>query len=300
MRDKIIGFFKLVRWFHEVVVVLPFLGLFLTIEYFSIQSNINCTLSGFNFALLCVCIQALIAAGCVLNDIVDRKIDKINKPQTHIVDNAISVQGAWIIFAFLTFIIVVLSIYISVFMFSEWAFISISVYVLSLLYDFYFKRTPLMGNVLMALLTSFIPLVLFFFAKDCIQALNNEKIDVLIYLYAALPFLIIIPRELSLDISDMEGDKADGCTTLPILIGVKKSRMVVVAFLLLIIILSIPVAIKYPYLTGSMAVIDILLLFYLYKLQTTTTRIDYIRIGRFLWFIMILGLVSFTLSTILV
>lgn len=300
MRDKIIGFFKLVRWFHEVVVVLPFLGLFLTIEYFSIQSNINCTLSGFNFALLCVCIQALIAAGCVLNDIVDRKIDKINKPQTHIVDNAISVQGAWIIFAFLTFIIVVLSIYISVFMFSEWAFISISVYVLSLLYDFYFKRTPLMGNVLMALLTSFIPLVLFFFAKDCIQALNNEKIDVLIYLYAALPFLIIIPRELSLDISDMEGDKADGCTTLPILIGVKKSRMVVVAFLLLIIILSIPVAIKYPYLTGSMAVIDILLLFYLYKLQTTATRIDYIRIGRFLWFIMILGLVSFTLSTILV
>lgn len=300
MRDKIIGFFKLVRWFHEVVVVLPFLGLFLTIEYFSIQSNINCTLSGFNFALLCVCIQSLIAAGCVLNDIVDRKIDKINKPQTHIVDNAISVQGAWIIFAFLTFIIVVLSIYISVFMFSEWAFISISVYVLSLLYDFYFKRTPLMGNVLMALLTSFIPLVLFFFAKDCIQALNNEKIDVLIYLYAALPFLIIIPRELSLDISDMEGDKADGCTTLPILIGVKKSRMVVVAFLLLIIILSIPVAIKYPYLTGSMVVIDILLLFYLYKLQTTAIRIDYIRIGRFLWFIMILGLVSFTLSTILV
>lgn len=155
-----------------------------------------------------------------------------------------------------------------------------------------------MGNVLMALLTSFIPLVLFFFAKDCIETLNNEKIVVLIYLYAALPFLMIIPRELSLDISDIEGDKADGCKTLPIVIGVKKSKLIVVAFLLLIIFLSIPVAIKYHYLAISMTVIDVLLLIYIYKLRTTETRIDYIKIGRFLWFIMIFGLVAFTFSTI--
>jgi 4-hydroxybenzoate polyprenyltransferase len=184
-------------------------------------------------------------------------------------------------------------------MFSEWAYISLAVYILSLLYDFYFKRSPLLGNILMALLTSFIPLVLFFFAKDCIEILDNEKIEVLIYLYAALPFLIIIPRELSLDISDMEGDKACGCKTLPIVIGVNKSKLVVVAFLVLIIILSIPVAIKYHYLAISLLVIDILLLIYIYKLRTTETRIDYIKIGRFLWFIMIFGLVAFTVSTII-
>jgi 4-hydroxybenzoate polyprenyltransferase len=296
---KIKAFFKLVRWFHELVVVLPFLGLFFIIDYYSQQSNTGCTLSGFNFAILCFCVQTLIAAGCVLNDIVDRNIDKINKPKTHIVDNTISLKNAIIIFAVLTLMIIALSVYISIYMFSEWAYISLAVYILSLLYDFYFKRSPLLGNILMALLTSFIPLVLFFFAKDCIEILDNEKIEVLIYLYAALPFLIIIPRELSLDISDMEGDKACGCKTLPIVIGVNKSKLVVVAFLVLIIILSIPVAIKYHYLAISLLVIDILLLIYIYKLRTTETRIDYIKIGRFLWFIMIFGLVAFTVSTII-
>lgn len=293
------AFFKLVRWFHEVVVILPFLGLYFIIEYFTQQSKIDCTLSGFNFTILCFCVQTLIAAGCVLNDIVDRKIDKINKPKTHIVDNVISLDSAKIIFTLLTLIIIALSVYISIFMFSEWAYISLSVYVLSLLYDFYFKRTPLLGNILMAFLTAFIPLVIFFFAKDCIESLNNEKISILIYLYAALPFLIIIPRELSLDISDMEGDKACGCRTLPIIIGVKKSKMIVVLFLLFTIILSIPIAIKYHYLSLSLLLIDTLLIIYIYKLRTVETRIEYIRIGRFLWFIMILGLVAFTISTII-
>lgn len=299
MIGKIKAFMKLIRWFHEVVAILPFLGLYFIIKYFSQQNNIDCTLSSYNFVILCFCVQTLIAAGCVLNDIVDRKIDKINKPKTHIVDNIISLKNAKIIFTLLSLIIIILSVYISIFMFSEWAYISLSVYVISLLYDFYFKRTPLFGNILMALLTAFIPLVIFFFAKDCIETLNNEKINVLIYLYAALPFLIIIPRELSLDISDMEGDKAGGYETLPILIGVKKSKLIVVFFLVLIIILSIPIAFKYHYLLLSLTLIDALLIIYIYKLRSVATRIEYIKIGRFLWFIMIFGLVAFTISTII-
>lgn len=299
MLEKTKAFFKLVRWFHEVVVILPFLGLYLIIDYYAQKSNSSCTLSAFNFALLCFCVQSLIAAGCVLNDIVDRDIDKINKPKTHVVDNTISLRNAKIIFILLTIVIIALSVYISIYMFSEWAYISVSVYILSLLYDFYFKRSPLFGNILMALLTSCIPLVLFFFAKDCIETLHNEKINVLIYLYAIFPSLIIIPRELSLDISDMEGDKACGCRTLPIVIGAKKSKSVVFGFLLLIIILSFPVAFQFHYLAISLSVVDLSLFCYIYKLRTTETRIEYIKIGRFLWFIMIFGLVAFTVSTIL-
>lgn len=296
---KLKAFFKLIRWFHEVVVILPFLGLYFIIDYYSKQSNISCELSAINFMILCLCVQSLIAAGCVLNDIVDRDIDKINKPKTHIVDNTISLKNAKIIFASLTLFILLLSIYISLYMFSEWTYISLSVYVLSLLYDFYFKRSPLFGNILMALLTSFIPLVIFFYAKDCISVLQNERISILIYLYAALPFLIIIPRELSLDISDIEGDKANGCRTLPIVIGVKNSRLIVVSLLILIIVLSIPLALKFHYLISSLTIINVLLIIYLIRFQTTNTRIEYIKIGRFLWFIMILGLIAFTISTIM-
>lgn len=299
MLVKLKAFLKLIRWFHELLAILPFLSLYFVINYFVNKSGVECELSAFNFVLTCICVQLLIAAGCVLNDIKDRHIDKINKPKTHIIGNTISLKEARIIFFVLTLLIVLLSIYISINMFKEWAIISASVYISALLYDYYLKRSPLFGNVLMAILTAFIPLILFFFAEDCINALNNEKVNVLIYLYAALPFLIIIPRELSLDISDMEGDKADGCKTLPILIGEKKSKQVVVFLLLLLITLSIPLVFTFQYLALSLIVVDLLILVYIYKLRKVKTRLEYIRIGRFLWFIMIIGLIGFTVSTII-
>ncbi len=295
---KIGAFFKLVRWFHELAVILPFLGLYFTINFYAQKNGVG-SLPVVDFMILCLCVQALIAAGCVLNDIVDRDIDKINKPVTHIVGNVISLKNAWIIFYAFTMVIIALSIYISVFMFWQWSFISLSVYILSLSYDLYFKRSPLMGNILMGVLTAFIPLVLLFFAKDCINAINDQRIVVLIWLYATFPFLIIVPRELSLDISDMEGDRACGCRTLPIIIGAKRSKQLVTFMIIGIIFLSIPVMYYFSYLLLSLTLIDFMLIYYVYRLQKTETRIDYIKIGRFLWFIMLFGLAAFTLSVLI-
>jgi 4-hydroxybenzoate polyprenyltransferase len=296
--DKLIAFFKLLRWFHELLAILPFLALFLVIRYYADKNGITCNLSAFNFVLVCLCVQLLIATGCVLNDIMDRKIDKINKPHTHIIGNKISLRGAIIIFATMTGLLIILSVYISLYIQSAWAFISPGVYILSILYDVYFKRSPLMGNILMAALTAFIPLCIFTFAGDCIRSIGNERVSILVYLYAFFPFLVIIPRELSLDISDMEGDKADNCRTLPILIGARRSKIFVAALIFLIIVISIPVGFLYTYLRISLLLVDALLFVYLYKLRKTETRIEYIRIGRFLWAIMILGLIGFTISTV--
>lgn len=292
------NFFQLIRWFHELLAILPFLSLYLIIDHYVRQSGLPCQLSSFHFFLLCTCVLLLIASGCILNDIMDRDIDKINKPHTHTIGRTVSLKTAIILFASITGLIIALSVYISLYVFKEWAMISAAVYLVSVLYDVYLKRSPLLGNIAIACLASFIPLVIFLFAGECIAALHNERLAVLIYLYALFPFLIIVARELSLDISDMEGDKALGCRTLPIVIGVKRSRVVVLLFLFLVVLLSFFVMCRYAYLSAAFCVVDVLLAVYVYAFQKTHTRIEYIRIGRFLWFIMILGLVGFALSTL--
>jgi 4-hydroxybenzoate polyprenyltransferase len=292
------NFLKLIRWFHELVAIVPFVMLYFVINYCAQASSSSCNLSAGNFSILCICVQLLISAGCVLNDIADRHIDKINKPQTHIVGNKISLAAAKKIFAAITILIIILSVYISVYLFKQWTFISISVYALSVLYSLYLKKSPLFGNITIAVLASSIPLVILFFANNCITQLNNPKITTLIYLYSAFSFLIIVPRELSLDISDIEGDQAGGCKTLPIVIGIKKAKQVVVALILLIIILSLFIMYKYNYLIITFLVVNVLLLVYLYKFNQSNTRLGYIKIGRFLWFIMIIGLIGSALSTI--
>jgi 4-hydroxybenzoate polyprenyltransferase len=61
----------------------------------------------------------LIAAGCVLNDVMDRNIDKINKPKSHVIDNTISLIHSKLIFLAISILIVLLTAYISYYVFTE-------------------------------------------------------------------------------------------------------------------------------------------------------------------------------------
>src|SRR5690606_20091952 len=104
---------------------------------------------------LCVCVQLLIAAGCILNDIMDRDIDKINKPINHIVNNHFSLKQVIWFFILFSIVTLLLSVYISLNIFIEWSWISLSVYISSFLYNVYLKKSPLFGNILIALMAGF-------------------------------------------------------------------------------------------------------------------------------------------------
>ena len=290
-------FFLLIRWWHELLAILPFGLLFLIIKFNLLHKNISCNLLYTDFAVICFCVQLLMASGFIFNDIIDRKIDKVNKPDKYIIDRTISLNLAIRYFVFITILVIGISIYIISFIFKEWIFFCTGVYILSIIYSLYLKKLPLIGNVVIAALASFIPIILLFSTKQCLTLISDNKITILIYLYAIFPFSIIIPREISLDMEDIEGDKVGHCKTIPILIGIKKTKQIINLMIRLGMSRSIVIICKYSYFKLPYILVNGLLVFYLYKFNKSKTKDEYKNSRNLLWIIMILGLVGFAIST---
>jgi 4-hydroxybenzoate polyprenyltransferase len=290
------NFFSLIRWWHELLAILPFGALFFIIKLRLFQKNISCNLSLTNFVIICFCVQLLMASGFIFNDIIDRKIDKVNKPGKCIIDYNISLKLAICYFIFTTVLIIGISIYIINFIFHEWIFFCTGVYILSIIYSLYLKKLPLIGNIVIAGLASFIPIVQLFSSKQCLALIADYKVTTLIYMYAFFPFSIIIPREISLDIEDIEGDKIGHRKTIPILIGKERTKKVIILMVLSGIIMSLFISHKYSFLRIPYTIVNALLVFYLFSFIKSQHKVDYKRSRNFLWIIMILGLVGFAIS----
>lgn len=294
MLTKIKAVFVLMRWFHELVVMTPFIALYSTTYYLS-DGRMYTSFPG--IILLCFTVQLLIAAGCVMNDIRDKDIDAVNKPNTRIIGRIYSIRESYVLFIVLTCLILISSIVLTRYFFPEWWWICIIVTFFSFVYNLWLKRTPLFGNLLMAAMTASIALMIKLFMFEDLVHLNNEKLNLLFDLFAFISFAIIVPRELSLDISDLEGDLSDECYTLPAKIGKKKSKWVVVFLLALLMIGGAYIQYLYPHQRITFGVGTGLLIFYCFWLFRCKVRIEYIRAGRFLWGIMILMFVLATIFT---
>lgn len=291
MFPKLIALFKIMRYFHELVVMIPFIAL-----YFIVYSQSK-TPESFHAShaipsmLMCFSVQLYLAAGCIFNDIMDLEIDRVNKPNTRILERVFSLRTAWYIIFVLLLLQVATSFVLSKFFLWQWAIISPLVFFFSILYDVKLKRSPLFGNFQMALMTAFIPLCFQLYFTTELQEIGNPKVEILFHLFAWIPFAFIIPRELSLDISDMEGDAKNGCKTLPILIGISKARIIVIVLLLLYLITFaiftwFQMWLLLSYLFSLAGIIVYFALF-----RKCATRIAYIKAGRWLWFVMIVTLV---------
>ncbi|MGV3609480.1 MAG: UbiA family prenyltransferase [Fluviicola sp.] len=284
MLTKIKATLTLMRWFHEVVVMIPFVALYLCTYYFA-KSQMQTSFWG--IILLCFTVQLLIAAGCVMNDIRDKEIDAVNKPNTRIIGRIYTVRQSYLLFIILMFLALLVSSVLTIFYFRDWWWMCLTIIGLSFLYNLRLKRTPLFGNLLMAGMTAWIPFVIKAYLSTDLIVLKSEPLNLLFDLFAIISFAIIVPRELSLDISDLKGDLSDDCYTLPAKIGEQSSKWVVTSFLILFIIGGGFISYFYPYQLITFGVGSGLMLFYVFWLFRCKERIDYIRAGRFLWVIMI-------------
>ncbi len=181
--------------------------------------------SKFNLNLLSfasISASLITAAGNVINDIYDVEADKISHPNRPLPLNKLSILQAKVLYFCLNLVALIILFFSSFTL----AIIGIVVVILLLLYASSLKKVFLLGNIIVAFLTG----LTFVFAGIAVGNVSDSFIP------AAFAFLINLIREIIKDTEDMVGDIKHKVNSLPIVLGIKKTRWIVnclIAFLIL-------------------------------------------------------------------
>jgi geranylgeranylglycerol-phosphate geranylgeranyltransferase len=229
------GLFSICRPFNSTLAGLAtIIGILISVGFQDVSSY-------FNEMILAALVTSLIAAGgYVINDYFDVEIDRINQPKRPIPANQVTVKQAYY-FSNLLFIsgfilsLVLASIeevdIITKLLTPILAFLGIFCLYS---YAFYFKRTAGIGNLIITILVC-IPLV---YGGIITGEFKQTVYPILV------ASTLMLGREIIKDIEDVKGDKEGSTkqiTTLPMIIGVRKTALLGKSILILFLICS-PIA----------------------------------------------------------
>src|SRR5664280_288880 len=179
----------------------------------------------YDFALLVLATVCITAGGYVINDYFDIKTDLINKGKV-IVGTKIPRRKAMMWHSIFNIAGVAAGFYIS--FKSGYFWLGILFLVVSGLLYFYsasYKRQFLIGNIIVALLTAMVPMLVVFYEWPALykfymlNAIRLPDINIIIYWvggFALFAFLTNLAREIIKDIEDFEGDIAYGLSLIHI------------------------------------------------------------------------------------
>lgn len=242
------AFLKLIRWQNLLIVALTMVLMrYAVLE--SLLSKISVIMakdSGsevpmalqfpwYNFILLVASTVFITAGGYVINDYFDIKTDLINKGRV-IVGTKIPRRQAMMWHNIFNLVGVSIGFYISYKAGYFWLG-SLFLIVSGLLY-FYsasYKRQFLIGNIIVALLTAIVPLLVVFYEWPALyryytlNAVTLPGINFVFYWiggFALFAFITTLTREIIKDIEDFEGDVAYGRNTVPVVLGILSAKVV--------------------------------------------------------------------------
>ncbi|MCK9150545.1 UbiA family prenyltransferase [Methanobacterium alcaliphilum] len=210
----------------------------------------------FNAMLAGIAVFIATGAGNSINDYFDHRIDAINRPERPIPSGRISLKTAGIYSIALFTVAIALGFIIGVLPGSI-VFLSS---LLMVYYAYSLKSKCIIGNLSISFLTG----LSFVFGGVVVG-------EIIISLYLGFfAFLMTMAREIVKDMEDMEGDKSEGATTLPIVYGKKVSAIIAAFFMVFasigspilyfvgifnaayLIILTVPIAL---FLSGAISIL---------------------------------------------
>lgn len=246
------AFFKLIRYPNLLYIALTqFLLQYCVIVPVLSRNSEMPSLTPVSFALLCLSTVLVAAAGYIINDYFDINIDIVNKPDKMVLDKIISRRWAMAWHTILNMGGVSIGFIVA------WQighiYLGFTQVICSLLLWFYstsFKRQPLIGNVVISLLTALAVVVVGFYEKQIYETFEailshvGGKLIKIIGVYATFAFIMSMLREVVKDLEDMIGDSKDGCRTVPIVWGVDPAKRLCKGLIILVELLILVVQIK--------------------------------------------------------
>lgn len=276
-KQKLFFFFQLIRYQNLVIIIFTLLFT----KYFLINSTSSVKFTH-EWLLLIFSTVLIAAAGYIINDFYDRKIDAINKPHKVLIGKVFTPNSMLYFYVGFNLLAVILGFFISIYIGLIHIFCVLSLY----LYALYFKKIALLGNVLVAFLSALVVLI--------VNVLYLKHFS-LVYIFGAFAFFISLIRELIKDIEDIEGDRVGECRTFPILYGILNTKRLIYCIIAIFI-----AALFLPYhflpnqnlgLIGSLVMV-ILLLFLTYRLHLARQKSDFHFLSSFCKLLMLVGMLS--------
>lgn len=291
----IVHFLKIIRLPNLLIIALTQY----LIRYFIIlpiveQHNFELMMSHFDFFILSLSTVMIAAAGYVINDYFDVKIDKVNKPDSIIIGRHIKrrvAMGAHIVINILGLGLGAYAAYKAqnLYLIAIHAFAAFSLWY----YSTNFKYDLLIGNFVIALMAAFVPLIVGLYEvpllnKWAFDYFQLHRIDtdfnfnhVAYYTigFAVFAFLMTFAREITKDCADIDGDSQYGASTLTIVFGETVAKIASIVFYVATIVGLILV--QQLFLTDTITLnyiilLCLLLVFIIFKTIKAKTRKDFL------------------------
>lgn len=241
-------FLNLIRWPNLLIVALTMVLMrYAVIE--PVISKISVALSSgsgeltplslqfpwYDFLVLVLVTLCITAGGYVINDYFDIQTDLINRGEV-IVGSKVPRRKAMLWHNILNAAGVIMGFYIS--WKAGYFWLGIMFLIVSGLLYFYsasYKRQFLVGNLVVAVLTAMVPMLVVIFEWPAlyryyaINSVSPPQLAIIFYWvggFALFAFLTTLIREIIKDIEDFEGDIAYGRNTIPVVTGIMTAKVI--------------------------------------------------------------------------
>lgn len=218
---KTFSLISVVRGYN--ILVLIFAQYLASIFIFSPEKSIPYVIFDLHLHYIVLATVCVVAAGYIINNFYDDKVDRINRPLKTGLDNYVRQETKLRLYFFLNFVGFLFGFFVS------WkAGLFFAVYIFGIwFYSHKLKKYPFTGLISATSLTLMPFFVIFVYYKNFSD---------IIFIHAIFLFLVIMVRELIKDLQNMKGAIANNYDTFPIVYGEKKTKQLSILLLFLTLV----------------------------------------------------------------